>query len=238
MEERDIELLGMRLANRAYLYRVFHIAFGAEPSKEELSVLGSKETIDATQYLADDSRSEALLDAVRLFSSFEGKAQDDGYVESMRSDFTKLFLVPGASYVHPWESPYIGKEAMLFQESTLDVRHRYAEHDFVAVEFGHFPEDHLSMMLDFLARLSARAFDAFGEERDDEVKRILAAQKDFVEAHLLNWLGKFHEALCAKDETGVYRRLAAALQAFLALDEEFTERALADLDGPLDGLGA
>jgi len=173
MEERAIEALGMRLANRAYLYRIFHIAFGAEPSKEELSVLGSKETIDAAQYLADTCGSEALLDVVRLFSSFASKAADGAYVESMRSDFAKLFLVPGASYVHPWESPYIGKEAMLFQESTLDVRHRYAEYDFVAMEFGHFPEDHVSMMLDFLAHLSSRAFDAFEAGRDDEVKRIL-----------------------------------------------------------------
>lgn len=230
MEERDIEALGMRLANRAYLYRIFHIVFGAEPSKEELSVLGSNETIDAMQYLADDCRSESLLDAVRLFASFADRAQDGGCVESMRSDFTKLFLVPGASYVRPWESPYIGKEEMLFQESTLDVRHRYAEYGFIAVEFGHFPEDHLSMMLDFLACLSTRAFDAFGEGRDDEARRILSSQKDFVESHLLNWLDRFHEVLCEKDEAGVYRRFAAALHAFLVLDREFVERALASLD--------
>ncbi|MBC5584838.1 molecular chaperone TorD family protein [Eggerthella sp. NSJ-70] len=230
MEERAIEALGMRLANRAYLYRIFHIAFGAEPSKEELSVLGSKETIDAAQYLADTCGSEALLDVVRLFSSFASKAADGAYVESMRSDFAKLFLVPGASYVHPWESPYIGKEAMLFQESTLDVRHRYAEYDFVAMEFGHFPEDHVSMMLDFLAHLSSRAFDAFEAGRDDEVKRILASQRDFVTAHLLNWLADFHAALCDKDEAGTYRRFASALRAFLALDEGFAESALAELD--------
>ena len=69
---------------------------------------------------------------------------------SLKASFTRLFLVPGASFVHPWESPYIGKEVMLFQESTLDVRHRYAAYGFAAAEFGHFPEDHVSMMLDFL----------------------------------------------------------------------------------------
>ena len=61
---------------------------------------------------------------------------------------------------------------MLFQESTLDVRSRYAEYGFAAVEYGHFPEDHVSMMLDFLAHLSTRAFDAFESEEDDETRQM------------------------------------------------------------------
>lgn len=230
MEEQAIEELGMRLANRAYLYRIFHIAFGAEPTGEELSVLGSAETVDAARYLAEACDSDALAEAARLFASLGSKACDGAYVEALRSDFTRLFLAPGESYVHPWESPYVGKEEMLFQESTLDVRHRYADFGFAAVEFGRFPEDHVSMMLDFLAHLGSRAFDAFGEGRDDEARRILASQRDFVQAHLLNWLDKFHEELCEKDGTGVYRQLAAALLAFLALDEGFAERALAKLE--------
>lgn len=230
MEERAIEALGMRLANRAYLYRIFHIVFGAEPSKEELSVLGSKETVDAAEYLADACRSEELHDAAVLFSSLADKAADGDYIESMKSGFTKLFLVPGASYVHPWESPYIGKETMLFQESTLDVRHRYAEYDFIAVEFGRFPEDHVSMMLDFLARLGSRAFDEFEAGRDGEVERILSSQKDFVTTHLLNWFADFHAALCERDETGVYSQLASALQEFLLLDVQFVDTALSEID--------
>lgn len=223
MEEQVIEAQGMQLANRAYLYRLFHIVFGAEPSREELRAFGAQET-------ADVLRTEALTDMQELLTSLAGKADDVAFVAECKSDFTRLFLVPGVSYVHPWESPYIGKETMLFQESTLDVRHRYAEYGFVASEFGHFPEDHISMMLDFLAHLSTQAFEAFADGNDDAVKRILSFQKDFVATHLMNWLPQFYDALCERDNVGTYRRFARALHAFLACDERCMDHILLELD--------
>lgn len=224
MKEELVEMLGMRLANRAYVYRILHIVFGAEPSGDELRALGCAEAVEALRFAGDvaaDEGADALYDAARLLEEFGAHVDDASYAASLKSQFTRLFLVPGDSCVHPWESPYIGKEVMLFQESTLDVRHRYREHGFVAMEFGHFPEDHVSMMLDFLGHLSSRAFEAFGDGCDDEVRRILASQEDFVAAHLLNWLPAFREQLALKDDGGAYRRFADALQAFLELDVRF-----------------
>ena len=57
----------------------------------------------------------------------------------MEVAFNKLFMVPGGSYAYPWESPYLGKDATLFKESTLDVRERYAKYGFEAEMKGHFP---------------------------------------------------------------------------------------------------
>lgn len=245
MEEQMIEALGMRLANRAYLYRIFHIVFGAEPTSEELATIGSAKTVEAFRCFADAVRTQAggvgvdggggaeasadeLAKAAELLASLGEKADDGEYVDSLKSAFTRLFLVPGESYVYPWESPYIGKEVMLFQESTLDVRNRYAEYGFAAVEYGHFPEDHVSMMLDFLAHLSTRAFDAFESEEDDETRRILASQGDFIAAHLTDWLPSFCERLAEKDASGVYARLGCALKAFLAMDKRFVGEALED----------
>lgn len=39
MNENTIERIGMALADRAYAYRLFHVALGAEPNAEELDVL-------------------------------------------------------------------------------------------------------------------------------------------------------------------------------------------------------
>lgn len=226
VEEHMIEVRGMRLANRAYLYRIFHIVFGAIPSDEEMNTLASQTTIDAFEYLSSEvSSSEVLLQTVALLASLPEQASDPDYVESRKSDFTRLFLVPGSSYVYPWESPYVGKELMLFQESTLDVRSRYGEYGFAAVEYRHFPEDHLSMMLDFLAHLSTRAFDAFDDGRDEEVAKILSSQKDFIATHLTNWIGDFEEEVSKKDEAGFYNQLTAALCVFLDADSRFLQEA-------------
>lgn len=226
MDEFTIEAQAMRLANRAYAYRVFHIAFGAEPSSDELRVLASPETVEAFRFLAETAREEGsgegaqtLTAAADLLALLGAHAEDAAGVASLKASFTRLFLVPGASFVHPWESPYIGKEVMLFQESTLDVRHRYAAYGFAAAEFGRFPEDHVSMMLDFLAHLSSAAFEAFGDGNDEEAGRILADQRAFVAAHLDTWLPAFVEKLCEQDAEGTYARLACALRAFVELDK-------------------
>lgn len=44
MNENTIERIGMALADRAYAYRLFHVALGAEPNAEELGVLSSEQT--------------------------------------------------------------------------------------------------------------------------------------------------------------------------------------------------
>lgn len=217
MDEHMIELQGMRLANRAYLYRIFHIVFGAEPSKEELAVLTDKLTTDAFQLLTDDS----FVKIRRLLESLN--ANDEQYLDTLLSEYTRLFQVPGESYVYPWESPYIHNDKMLFQESTLDVRKRYREYGFEAVEYGHFPEDHLSMMLDFLAHLSSRAFDSFSVGRDDDLERVLLSQQSFVADHLLNWLPSFCDELSQKDRLGFFIAFAEALHAFLQADMLFME---------------
>jgi TorA maturation chaperone TorD len=245
VEEQMIETVGMHLANRAYLYRVFHIVFGAEPSSDELGTLASQTTVEAFQYLSGTnhasyarfeigaqetiqkvSAAETLSCTTKFLISLGKKMDDVEYLESLRSDFMRLFLVPGNSYVYPWESPYVGKEMMLFQENTLDVRRRYREYGFTAMEYGHFPEDHLSMMLDFLAHLSSRAFDAFGDGDDEDVRRVLFSQGEFISTHLTNWLSDFYKDLSKKDISGVYRQFADALRAFLETDKLFIEDTL------------
>lgn len=81
------------------------------------------------------------------------------YADAMKVAFNKLFMVPGGSYVYPWESPYLGKDATLFKESTLDVRERYAKYGFEAEMKGHFPEDHIAMMMQFLACLADESYE-------------------------------------------------------------------------------
>ena len=266
MDEHLIEEIGMRLANRAYLYRIFHIVFGTEPSSEELSVLSAQETIEALKYLsaveqkaplsfetelqkngqetsvsaasapapsmpaskatAPKPAPDTLSDVTALFASLGEKTDDADYIDTLKSNFTRLFLVPSKSYVYPWESPYVGREMLLFQESTLDVRNRYREHGFAAVEFGHFPEDHISMMLDFLAHLSTRLFDAFCDGKDEDVRWILSSQESFLAEHIMNWISLFQESLNEKDNLGFYSQSGEALRVFLEIDRLFLKDAL------------
>ncbi len=236
-----IEAFAMKLANRIYLYRILHIAFGSEPTEELITMLGSGDTTSAIERLAqfpqaarvhieqkepDGSSRIAAVEALRGASAVlvEFAHADNAHAcaENLASDYVRLFLVPGSAYVYPWESPYVGQETMIFQESTLDVKARYRQYGFAAASGeGRFPEDHIAMMFDFMARVSERAFDAFGNGDDEKVLRDLAFQKDFIETHLSTWISQFYNEVRKKDTTGFYACLASVAALFIEIDALF-----------------
>lgn len=230
----------MRLAHRTYLYRLFHIMFGVEPDRGKLELFGCPQSIEALAFYEKEARIEApsfgqeslpdapvmlerAQDTVRMLAE---KAADGAYVDGLRSVYTALFVLPGPSHVKPWESFYVGKEVTLFQPSTLDVREIYGRNGFQAAEFRHFPEDHLSMMLDFLGNLGEQAYDAFGASDDREVGRLLGEQRMLIDGHLVTWLDRFSELVGQNDASGVYACLAHALVAFLACDRADIEKTM------------
>lgn len=240
MDDIAIEAMGMRLADRIYAYRMFHIVFGALPSREELDMLSCAQTAEVFGRLQDAASApgisiktydqgkerfievSAALGCMQELARILGEKADDAeFVDGLGTTYTRLFAVPGESYVYPWESPYLDTDRMIFKESTIDVRRRYAAHGFEAMEYKHFPEDHLSMMLDFMARLSERAFQAFVDGDDETAASLLADQDGFIDAHLGEWLEVFHRELCLKDESGVFSQMAEMLRAFVAVDAAF-----------------
>lgn len=214
-----------RLACRAYMYELLHVIFGAVPDQDGLDRLRSEETFQVLGYYAalqsDPVRADVFDACCKLFENPAGADCGEDAVAVLESSFTRLFMVPGAEYVHPWESPYVGKEVTIFQESTLDVRKRYAAFGFQVEGVHHFPDDHVATMMHFLGALSSRAFGAYGEGDEGRVREILAAQADFLDAHLTYWRPKFLEALDHHDLLGFYVGCARVMDAFLIDDREF-----------------
>ncbi|MEI3232842.1 MAG: molecular chaperone TorD family protein [Gordonibacter pamelaeae] len=132
----------------------------------------------------------------------------------------------------PWESPYTGKESVVFQESTLDVRSFYHAAGFKLRAERRFPDDHIAAMMDYLGALSQRAYEAFADGRDDEAARTLATQRQFVDRHLLNWVDQFAAKVIENDAQGCYGALAGGMAAFAALDRALGEQVEAELAEP------
>ena len=243
-DPQAIEAAARKLALRAYLYSFFHVAFGATPSPGEVEALCTPQAAEALSSYAEHADAQGDAAGAQAFRTCEARlgalgaeaaADAEGAAETLKSAYTRLFLVPGESYVHPWESPYIGKETMVFQPSTLDVRQRYRAFGFQAAEYKHFPEDHVAMMTHFMGLLAQRAFSAYLEGDDAEAARLLAAQRDFAAGHLGGWVaavaGKVGDADAGgfyadaggfyADAGGFYAACANALVAFLADETRF-----------------
>lgn len=222
----------MALARRTYLYSLMHVVFGGALTRESAQAVLSAQTLealDAVVPLEADGHSlrERLYELRACVEKTQGKAADEAFLESLRSDFTRLFQVPGDAYVHPWESPYVGKEAVLFQESTLDVRASYHEAGFKLQGERHFPDDHIAAMMDFLGRMSQRAYEAYADGRDAQAAKVLRAQRRFLQKHVLTWVDVFAEKVGEHDAHAFYGAFAGGMAALSHIDCEYAAQ-LAD----------
>lgn len=256
--------VALALAHRAYLYSLMHVVFGGEPTPEGVVRVFSDQTSEvldalerqialpcfaevAARELAQSGRS--LQECVKEVRACVAKTRDrlcgdraadaeslaEQLAAGMRSDFAKLFQVPGDAYVHPWESPYVGKESMLFQESTLDVRSFYHDAGLKLQAEKHFPDDHIAAMMDYLGRMSQRAYDAYADGLDAEAAQILETQRVFVEKHVLSWVDAFAGKVVENDAHAYYGALAGAMAAFARLDAAVAARIGAELEEALAG---
>ena len=234
--EREQEI-GMYLAQRAYAYSLMHVVFGSEPSVDTTTKLLGDETMrmleDLSHELAKPAYAQVagyrtdedirdvracLADARSGLEQAAQHAGDQAFVEELRSDHSRLFLAPGDFYVRLWESAYTGKEGMVFQESTLDVRAFYHDAGFKLQVEKRFPDDHIAAMMDYMGRMAQRSYDAFADGDDDTVRTTLATQVLFAEKHLLTWVDDFAAKVRKNSEQGVYVAFAQVMAVFTRLD--------------------
>ncbi len=77
--------------------------------------------------------------------------------EALHWDFTRLFIGPESPPAPPWESVYVSRDKLLFQESTLNVKTFYQQNGFHLPETEYEAADHIGYELDFLWKLSEQA---------------------------------------------------------------------------------
>lgn len=181
--------------------------------------------------LAIGATASGILGAAGSVGSVDAEAREGlafgSLVETLRTDYARLFQVPGDAYVHPWESPYVGKESMLFQESTLDVRNFYHGAGFKLQAEKHFPDDHIAAMMDFLGRMGQSAYEAYADGNDGETARVLETSREFIAKHVLTWVDVFASHVIENDAHAYYAAFAGAMAAFARLDEAWISSVLA-----------
>ena len=214
MGQSAIEGIEGLLAAREYWYCLLQRVFGADPASDLASLAGNPAFQDfvALYSESDDDLFAALGVAVKSLSD------DDGAMETLKSEYTTLFIGPGKLAAPPWESVYIGQEGRLFQESTLAVRYAYAEFGFRPVEYKKVADDHLALMMCFMARMAAKSLEAFTSGDRDELKRLLVGQKAFIDEHLLNWVPRYAKDVADAQVSRFYDSFVKAAVSFFRID--------------------
>ena len=113
----------------------------------------------------------------------------------------------------------MGTEQALFQCSTLNVREAYNAAGLKLQAEGHFPDDHIAAMMEYLAYMGARAYDCFADGRDAECVQVLQDSKDFLASHVLTWIDAFANNVIEKDTRGYYVAFAQAATVVAHVDD-------------------
>lgn len=238
--------IAMTLARRAYLYGMFHVVFGGGVNEASATQLFGGHAHDALAWLTDQVAGDEEFSQKSIGLSLrtmeecaeEAAACVDEHGEecaaakaaiAMKEDFPKLFQVPGDSHVRPWESPYTNTDGMLFRGSTLDVRSFYHRAGFKLQTEQHFPDDHISAMMDYMVRMSQRAYDAYADGCDGAAADVLCEQSDFLRKHVLTWVDAFADEVIRKDIRAYYAAFAGAMAVFAHVDAAHVEKLAAEL---------
>lgn len=136
-------------------------------------------------------------------------AVSDTSLDELALDYQWLFTGPGMPRAVPYESVYLSKEHLLFEEQTFAVRDAYREFGLQAPRPNAEPDDHIALEFSFLAHLCTQALDALEAGDDLLVDRCLAAEQAFLADHLLKFGPQCLTAMEEAAETVFYRGIAA-----------------------------
>ena len=202
------DTIAVVLANRAYLYAVLSRAFAQEADAGFLAFDGHFVEECA---LLDNEAGEGS----RLACAIMEAASSEGAEERLRDEYMSLMIGPGEMPVPPWESVFVSKEKLLFQESTLLVRRAYARAGYRSAGYPHEADDHIAVELNFMAALAKRTLDAFEADDGGEFARLLDVQRTFLAEHLLVWIGEYAERMQALAGFNAFYPSFAALAALV-----------------------
>ena len=229
MNDQTKEAVELLLSNRLFLYSLMHKLFGREPDEELLNILTDEHTGEAFGLLSEEEKD--IMDRTAVFlSEIREEKQNPAFLEEAKDEYTRLFIGPMSLVAPPWESVYGQKDAMLFQESTLEVRNTYRQYGLIPEGYPHVADDSLALELHFMALLAQRGLDAFYAGKNDDLTADLTGSSDFLKKHLLVWVPKFLERMKGAKTNILYPQMCLVLDEFLRKDAETVKEVLQAMD--------
>jgi putative dimethyl sulfoxide reductase chaperone len=158
------------------------------PERAWLQGLIVEQVFAEVPFGADQAETLRGLEILQAWSrSHEGGISDEDF-SGLKLDYTRLFIgLDPILPVPPWESVYLNKERMVFQEETRQVRGWYQRFNLLPEKFNKEPDDHIALELIFLAKLAQSSLQALEQKDQQALENYCQAQAGFLTEHLLRW---------------------------------------------------
>ncbi|WP_438313131.1 TorD/DmsD family molecular chaperone [Sporosarcina sp. FA9] len=208
---------------RQFVYDILARFFVEEPSKEYLKYFVESELISIIPFVEDSKGMEEAIGIIRAYLNEHDVINNNDDYENLHWDYTKMFIGPLELVAPPWESVYVRKDQLLFQENTVAVQRKFEEFGFVIRDQNLEAEDHIGFELDFMFHLNELCIDVIEKEEPNALSYfyyLIDQQGKFLENHLLAFVPAFSKRVMDGADTQFFKGMAKLLDAYLKLDKE------------------
>jgi len=197
------------LHSRLYVNQLIRFIFDQSPEKSKLLSLIEEQ---AFMSLCEISSSCQLIRNEIRSMQTNGEKQ-----KQLKEEYNRLFVGPNALPAPLWESVYLGKEHLMFEQETLQVRNWYHQYGLSFIRENNEPDDHIVLELEFLGFLIQQTLEAYETEKK---LQLIEDQYSFLNQHLLVWTPSFCELLNKVSKVDLYKGAAQLLLEYLNLENE------------------
>ena len=220
MTESTSTELAQAMRDRVTIYTLLSRLLGKEVDEELLAALKAEPIL-----VTDEPGLQAGLEKVEQYL-----ASDEASVLDLARDYAKTFCGAGATNkdsAYPFESFYTSRERLLMQEARDEVLAWYHRYGLGKAENWHDCEDHVALEMEFVVFLTNAWLEAEAAGDAEKCAELLAAQRDFVRDHLVNWLPLFSHDVKKRARTEFYKGVASLASAYVKQDLAALEGACA-----------
>ena len=185
------------------------------PEEEFIASLAAEGVFDEMPLGIEQPFVQDGLTLLQIWANEHKDGLSEEAFDSIRFDYTRLFIGPNKVLAPPWESVYFNETRSIFQEQTLEVRDWYRRFGLESVKIHKEPDDHIGLELAFLSHLAGQASAALEAQDRAELERLLDAQRQFAKDHLLAWFGGWFKLIEKYARTDFYRGLALLTRGVL-----------------------
>ena len=107
--------------------------------------------------------------------------------QALRDDLNDLYGRTARAKVPPFESVHRGRDGLVFDEETLQVRQEYKQLGLQAPNLHKEPDDHIGLEFDFVSQGLVRALTALEHDAPSDSERYLSIVWRFYTDHLRQW---------------------------------------------------
>ncbi len=210
------------VANRASLYAFLARLFRVEVDQKLL---------DQMAHMQFDVEADEpdIAAGYRLLAAFLERRGANTKTD-LAVDYAKVFLGAGVINGHaafPFESVYTSPDHLVMQDARDQVLQAYRAEGLGADEEVDFPEDHISLELEFMAYFCRQTHAALLAGDGPAAAGCLAKQKDFLQQHLMAWVPDFCADILEYAQTDFYRGAAQVTRGYLHMEQELIEDLIA-----------